>query len=198
MRTTKLGSVVLSLVVLASAASAQARQTGTPATSRQPASRPAQATPAEKYWELGTDVGLAIGIDDPRSLAISIPNGSLRAGYFVTPNLSLEPQISFNSFAQESQTAFSSWMLNLTGLWHFSEDRQQNQLFIHPGLAITGGSGNGPNFTFLSAAVGMKVPMAGNRLAMRGEVGLSHRLKEGVIDGATNLIANFGWSVYTR
>jgi hypothetical protein len=199
MRSTKYGSVVvLLLLALASTTSAQARQTGTPQTARRPAAQPRQSTtPDQGFWELGTDVGLAIGIDDPKSLAINIPVGSLRAGYFVSPKLSLEPQLSFSSFARESQTAFSSWMLNLTGLWHFTESRQERQLFLHPGLAFTGGSGS-TSFTILSAAVGMKKPMMNNRLAMRAEAGLSHRLKDGPIDAATSIIANFGWSVYTR
>lgn len=196
MRSTKNGSVVvLLLLAIASIAPAQARQTGarqTPATQQR-----AAASTDQGFWELGTDVGLAIGIDDPKSLSISIPTGSLRAGYFVTPNLSLEPQLSFTSFARESQTAFSSWMLNLTGLWHFSENRREPQLFLHPGVAVTGGSGNN-NPTFLSATIGLKKPMMNDRLVMRAEAGLSHRLKEGVVDAATSIIANFGWSVFTR
>jgi hypothetical protein len=199
MRTSKYVSVVaLSLLVVATAASAQARQTGASQTPRRTAAASQQSASTETgFWELGTDVGLAIGIGDPRSLAINIPTGVLRAGYYVTPNFSLEPQLAFNSFAQESQTAFSSWMLNLTGLWHFSENRRESQLFLHPGIAVTGGSGNF-NPTFLSAAFGMKKPMMNDRLVMRAEAGLSHRLKEGAVDAATSLIANFGWSIYTR
>ena len=200
MRTSKYRSaVVLSLLVLASSASAQARQAGASQTPRRtaPAASQQAASTQTGFWELGTDVGIAIGIDDPKSLAINIPTGVLRAGYFVTPNLSLEPQIAFNSFAQESQTAFSSWMLNLTGLWHFSENRRETQMFVHPGVAVTGGSGNF-NPTFISAAFGIKKPMMNDRLAMRIEAGLSHRLKEGAVDGATSIITSFGWSIYTR
>ena len=200
MRSTKNGSVVvLLLLAIASTSSAQARQTGarqTPARQAATQQRPA-ASPDQGFWELGTDVGLAIGIDDPRSLSINIPTGNLRAGFFLTPNFSLEPQLSFNSFAQESQTAFSSWVLNLTGLWHFSDNRRESQLFLHPGIAVTGGSGNF-NPTFLNVTVGMKKPMMTDRLVMRGEAGLSHRLKEGTVDAATSLVATFGWSVYTR
>ena len=197
MRPTKYGSVVvLSLLVLASSVSAQARQTGT---TRAPATQQRQAAAQETgFWELGTDAGLALGIDDPKSLTITIPTGALRAGYFVTPNLSLEPQLSWFSIGRESATAFSTWMLNFTGLWHFSEDRRQNQLFLHPGIAFTGGSGGGSNPLILSTTVGMKKPVMNNRLALRGEAGLSHRLKDGAIPSVTSIIATFGWSVYTR
>jgi hypothetical protein len=199
MRSTKNGSVVvLLLLAIASTSSAQARQAGRAASAREPATQPRQSSTTDQgFWELGTDLGLAIGINDPKSLAINIPLGSLRAGYYVTPIFSLEPQLSFNSFARESQTAFSSWMLNLTGLWHFSQNRRENQLFLHPGVAVTGGSGTF-NPTFISAAFGMKNPIMNDRLVMRAEAGLSHRLKEGTVDGATFLIANIGWSVYTR
>src|SRR5688572_26921077 len=124
MSTIKNGSlVVLALATLASAAGAQAR----PAAPRQPAQRQAPAAPEQGFWELGTDVGIDIGIDDPRTFSVNIPTGILRAGYYVTPVLSLEPALTFQSIAQEDETAFSAWVLQLGGLYHFSQNRRQDQ-----------------------------------------------------------------------
>jgi hypothetical protein len=195
MSTVKHGSlVVLALTLAVSEVSAQAR----PAT-RQPATqRQAAAAPDQGFWELGTDMSVALGIDDPKTFSIDIPTGLVRAGYFVTPALSLEPSLVFSSTATENQTAQSFWMLQLGGVYHLSTDRRQQQIFIHPSIGFTGGSGGGPNFTFLNAFVGIKEPIMGGRLALRCEAGLSHRLKEGPVDGATSIVATLGWSVYTR
>jgi len=187
-----LAVLTLSLA-LASDVAAQAR----PAAPRQTATRQA-AAPDQGFWELGTDMGFALGIDDPKSLVIRIPTGVLRAGYYVTPALSLEPQLTFVSVAQENQTAFSAWALQLGGLYHLSTDRRQSQIFIHPGIAFTGGSGGGSNPITLSALVGMKRPMLAGRLAMRGEAGLNHTLKDGPIPASTSLVFTLGWSVYTK
>ena len=185
-------AVLTLALALASDAVAQAR----PAAPRQTATRQA-ATPDQGFWELGTDVGFALGIDDPRSLTIMIPTGVLRAGYYITPVLSLEPQLTFFSVGQENQTGFSAWALQLGGLYHLSPDRKLNQIFIHPGIAFTGGSGgSGP--ISLSALVGMKNPMLAGRLAMRGEVGLVHTLEDGGTPASTSLAFILGWSVYTK
>ena len=186
-------AVLTLALALASDAVAQAR----PAAPRQTATRQA-ATPDQGFWELGTDVGFSLGIDEPRSFVISIPTGVLRAGYYITPVLSLEPQLTFFSVGQENQTGFSAWSLQLGGLYHLSTDRRQNQIFIHPGIGFTGGSGGGSGPITLSAGVGMKRPMVAGRLAMRGEVNLNHTLEDGGTPASTGLGFILGWSVYTK
>jgi hypothetical protein len=194
MRSIKYGSLALLFAVtLASEALAQAR----PAT-RTAAQQRQAAAADEGFWELGTDMSVSLGIDDPKTFSIDIPTGLVRAGYYVSPVLSLEPALVFSSTAIENQTAQSFWMLQLGGLYHLSTNRRQQQIFIHPSIGFTGGSGGGTSFTILNAFVGLKRPIVGGRLALRGEAGLSHRLKEGPIDGATSIVATLGWSVYTR
>jgi hypothetical protein len=180
---------VLALAVAASQAAAQAR----------PAARTAaQRAAIEDYWELGTDASASLGFGDQKSFSIDIPTGVLRAGYFVTPKLSLEPQLIFHSLAAEDQEGQSVWALQIGGLYHLSTDRTRRQYFIHPGIAFTGGSAGAPEFTILSALVGAKQPWFGGRLAMRGEVGLVHQLEEAPFEAQTSIVFNFGWSVYTR
>ena len=191
----KIGSLVVFALsaALASNAMAQARTPARPATQQR------QAAAAEQgFWELGTDFGISLGIDDPKTFNIDIPTGLLRAGYFITPEISLEPALSFNSQAQEDETAFSFWLLQIGGLYHLSTNRRADQYFIHPSIGFTGGSEGVPDFTILSATFGWKKPWMNDRLAMRFEAGLSHRLKEGPIDAATAIIASAGFSVYTR
>lgn len=185
-------AVLTLALALASDAVAQAR----PAAPRQTATRQA-APPDQGFWELGQDMSVALGIDDPKTFIIRIPTLAVRAGYYVTPVLTLEPQLMFVSVAQENQTGFSTWALQLGGLYHLSADRRQNQIFIHPGITFTGGSGGSGPIT-LSAGVGMKRPMLAGRLAMRGEVNLNHTLEDGGTPASTGLAFILGWSVYTK
>jgi hypothetical protein len=195
----QVGSVVLALAVVVASEAAAQQRTATPATRRTTAQTTATQRAASSVvgsWELGTDMDVGIGLSDPKSFFIDIPTGVVRAGYYATEVLTLEPALSFHSFAQKNATAFSSWMLRLGALYHLSPDRTKDQLFIHPAIGLTGGSGNNP--TFLSAGVGLKHPMLAGRMATRMEVGLDHRLKSGPIDSQTSLMAFLGWSVYTR
>ena len=185
--------VVLALATFASTAVAQAR----PAQTRQPAARQAPA-PDQGFWELGTDVGFAIGLADPKSLSIDIPTGLLRAGYYITPVITLEPALSFHSLAQESAEGQTFWMLQLGGLYHLSPDRRQDQFFVHPSIGLTGGSQGVSDFTFLNGTFGWKNPMLAGRLVMRLEGGISYRLKEGPIDSELSVIGLAGWSIYTK
>jgi hypothetical protein len=188
-------AVLALTVTLASEAAGQAR----PAAPRQTAQRQQTVSaPNQGFWELGLDMNVGIGINDPKQFFINIPTGLVRAGYYVSPVLSLEPALAFNSVARENATAVSAWMLQLGVLYHLTPVRTKGQMYVHPSLAFSGGSGGGDNLTFLGAGFGMKQPMLDGRLACRLELGLNHRLKSGAIPSRTNIIASAGWSVYTR
>jgi hypothetical protein len=170
-----------------------------PATQRPAATaqRPA-ATPVTGSWELGMDMDFGIGLTDRKSFFIDIPAGLVRAGYFVSDVLSLEPALAFNSVAQQNQTGFSRWMLQLGALYHFAPDRAQMQMFVHPALGFSGGSGGARTATHLAFGVGVKQPMLDGRLATRLQVGLDHRVRSGPVASATSIIAFLGWSLYTN
>lgn len=191
------GLVALALVVGMAAESAAQRTPQRPATQRPAAQRPAAAA-VEGSWELGMDMDVGIGFSDPMSFFIDIPAGVVRAGYYVSDVLSLEPALAFNSVAQKSATGFSRWMLQFGALYHLSPARTRSQLFVHPAIGFSGGSGGARTLTHLSGGVGMKRPMLGGRLASRMELGLNHRVKSGPIDSETSLIGFLGWSFYTR
>ena len=142
------------------------------------------------------DVG--IGLSTPKSFFIDIPAGLVRAGYYVTEVLSLEPALAFHSVARKNATALSAWMLQFGALYHLSPTRAPSQLSVHPAIGFSGGSGGSNTLTHLNAGFGMKRPMVGGRLAGRVEVGLDHRLKSGPIPSQTSVIAFLGWSVFTK
>lgn len=186
----QVGFAVFALMSVA-VSSASAQRTTTRARSAAPAGQGG-------FWEIGMDAGMFIGLDDPKSLSIAIPVPMVRAGYFVSDALSLEPSLGFFSAAEKGSTAFSDWTLGFGVLYHLSTDRKVSQLFVHPMLMFNGGSGGRDTRTTLGAGFGMKRPMLGNRLAGRGEVNLNHRLKSGPAAAETTLGATVGLSVYTR
>lgn len=156
------------------------------------------------YWELGSDMGIMIGLDDPKSLSIQVPVGSfsafpaVRAGYYVSDVLSLEPGLSFASFTAKNQTAFSLWTLAFGINYHLSPDRNASRLYVHPFLSFTGGSGGRDTQTGLGAGIGLKKPAFGNRFNWRVEGGIQHLLKAGFIDASTGIYGTGGISVFTK
>jgi len=185
----------LAVAVLASTASAQ----------RAVRTSSSASTAQGGYWEFGGDMGIMIGLDDPKSLSIQIPvsaissSPAVRAGYYVSDVLSIEPGFSFLSSATKGQTAFSVWTLSLAALYHLSPDRNVNRLFVHPFLSFTGGSGGRDTQTGLGAGIGMMRPAFGtNRFQWRLEAGLQHLLKAGFIPASTGIYGTWGISIFTK
>ena len=185
----KMGLVALALVAVASSIASAQRRT-----------RVSNAAPAAQggFWELGLDGGIGIGLDDPKTFSIAIPVSQVRAGYYVSDILSLEPSLSFFSVASKGSTAFSAWTLGLGVLYHLSPDRKASQMFVHPMLAFDGGSGGQDTRTSLGAGVGLKKPAMDGRFVWRFEAGLMHRLKSGAFAASTGLYGNWGLSIYTK
>src|SRR5687768_3112854 len=71
--------------------------------------------------------------------------------YYISDVVSLEPALAFNSVAQKDATGFSRWMLQFGALYHLSPARAKGQLFVHPAIGFSGGSGGARTLTHLSA-----------------------------------------------
>ena len=178
----------LAVAVLASTASAQRTvRTSSSASSAQGG-----------YWELGSDMGLNIGLDAPKTLSFTIPVPQVRAGYYFSDILSFEPSLSFFSTATKGFRASSAWSIGLGVVYHLATDRNLQRLFVHPFLSFNGGSGGQDTQTGLGAGIGLMKPAMGNRLQWRIEGGLQHMLKAGANPASTGIYGNFGISVFTR
>lgn len=182
------GLAVMALTMLVATAEAQ----------RQPARQ--RSAPAQQggFWELGTDIRLSLGLDDPRSFVIAIPAGNLRAGYYFTNQVSFEPSLTWISVAQENQEGASAYVVGLSVLYHTDPNRARRQVYMRPALLISGGSGGIRSRTGLGFGVGLKRPMFTNRLASRGELNVTHVLESGPQPAETSLNFLLGFSVYTR
>jgi hypothetical protein len=163
--------------------------------------RPAQRSGAEGTWELGTDAALTFGLDD-QGTVLSIPVGTVRAGYFIRPEWSIEPFLSFDYLSTDAGSG-SIYQFGVGGLYHLSTMRTQSQLYLRPFAGLVGfsdnpdgGGGNSESDFVLGGGFGIKWPKLGGRLALRGEVNISHQLAEP--EGMSAVGFDFGISFFTR
>lgn len=179
-----LSFAALSLLVVASTASAQRRDRG----------RMNSANPSA---ELGVDAGLAFTLDDPRITVFSLPIQSIRAGFYLSPAVSIEPSLRLNHISYSGAGSGTDYGLGLGLLYHFSTSRATNQMYVRPFIGVDGTSGGGESnsvFNF-GGGFGVKIPV-GNRFATRLEANLTHSSDSGDSQNAIGLLA--GLSVYTH
>ena len=179
-----LSFAALSLIAIASTASAQR-------TTR--SSSMASVNPSP---ELGVDAGLQFTLDDPKTTSFQIPIQGIRVGFFLSPEISLEPSLRLN-YTSFDGGHLTTYGLGLGMLYHFSTSRAANQMYVRPFIGLDGISGDGGSDSAFSfgAGFGVKVPV-GNRFATRWEANFSHASNNGATQNAIGLLA--GLSVYTR
>jgi hypothetical protein len=150
---------------------------------------------AQSQVELGLDLELTYATEDPNITVVSLPNGFLRAGFPISPHISLEPRISFQ-YARASGSSVTLVDLQFGVLWHVSTDRTRSTVYIRPffGHSHAGGSFASGDASSLGGGVGFKIPQ-GDRLALRLEGGYEHSLEDG---GSGQIFALFGLSFFTR
>jgi hypothetical protein len=184
------GFALASLVVLSSAASAQ-RTTRTTASS---------SSNTSTVWEIGADAALGFDLAVPtggaKTTQLQIPLSNIRAGFFINPSWSLEPSLGYRYVKVEGLDAVSFYTLGFAGLYHFSPDRMQRQLYLRPFLNLMGISsgGNSDSDTQLGVGVGLKWPKLNGRMAWRGEVNLARQMDAEI----TSLNVLWGVSFFTR
>ena len=182
--------VALSLIALTSTAGAQ-RSSSAP-----------RSDNSNMPVELGLDAGINSELSGTnKTTAFSAPLQQLRAGFFLSPALSIEPTFSFAT-SSTSGVANSSVTLYTVGagmLWHLSENRSMKQMYLRPFLGFGGVSTNGGSSSAFSfgGGFGIKIPMA-NRFATRLEANIARtNAHDGVpAMNALNILA--GLSVYSH
>jgi len=167
------------------------------ATSSASAQRPRarSASSSEKsVWEIGVDAALSLGLDSPRANVLSIPVGSLRAGYFASDVFEIEPFFSLNNFSGQGQTSATAYNIGVGGLYHFSPERTKSQVYVRPFLDLVGASGGGTSKSNvgIGVGVGMKWPELNGRMAWRGEANFMS------INSRASLNLLWGLSFFTR
>ena len=184
------GVALASVIVLSSVASAQ----------RTTARSTSSASSSSTLWELGADAGLGFDLAVPtggaKTTQLQLPLQSLRAGFFINPNWSLEPSLGYRYVKVEGLDAVSLYTIGFAGLYHFQTDRMQRQMYLRPFLGILGVSSGGQSDsdTELGVGVGLKWPKLNGRMAWRGEVNLARQMDAEVT--AINVL--FGVSFFNR
>ena len=146
------------------------------------------------FWEIGTDAALTIGLDNPKFVSLAIPAGLIRAGYFTTPTVSIEPLFQWFSVGTENTEGFSVYTLGVGVLFHRSVSRTAQQVYLRPFLLITDGSGGANAALTFGGGVGVKRPLLGGRAATRAEANASYN----EASERLNLSGQLGLSLYTR
>jgi hypothetical protein len=175
-----------------------------------PGSLDAQDAGTRRPIELGMDAALSYeSQDNVSATAFTLPVTRVRAGFFLSDALSLEPAVAFryarvtveNPITGDDRTeSGSSYDLTLGLLYHFRPDRTQSQPYIRPFVGISGFTGDGPSGSQVSlgGAFGMKIPLA-DRIGSRIEAGYIRRLEDEPRFPSENvLFLGFGLSFFTR
>jgi hypothetical protein len=149
--------------------------------------------------ELGLDAGVSFNLSDPNVTTISIPVQDLRAGFFLSDAVSLEPRIALNYLKVEDSDALTTITLAVGGLYHFHADRTRAQPYVRPfaGLAyIDVGPDSETQFS-AGGGIGIKLPMA-ERFAARLEGAYVHGFETDALLGSDAINLTVGFSFYTR
>lgn len=144
---------------------------------------------------LQLELGVPTGAAKTTSLTVPIP--SVRAGFFLNEDWSLEPSLTYGYSKTEGNPSTSAYALGFAGLYHFQKSRAARQMYVRPFLAILGFSGGGGGSTSdqaLGVGVGLKWPRLNGRIAWRGEANLMRQMDAEI----TSLNLLWGLSVFSR
>jgi hypothetical protein len=148
------------------------------------------------FWELGVDfVGLSHrSSTGSSSTSFGFGSGSVRAGYFLTEVMSIEPSMTFSHYTSGSVTS-DNVSAELGLLYHLQADKTKGQWYIRPHAIF---SNSAPKTAF-GVGLGFKMPSMMNKLfTVRAEGTWTNFLKDGTTPSSTRLGVLAGLSVFTK
>lgn len=137
----------------------------------------AQSNPVE----LGMDAGLVVQLGEPSRTAFDIPRQQVRANFFLDRNWSLETRLGYQRSSVENGGSSSQLGVEIGPMFHFGSttrfgSRPIPDWYVRPSLLLASGSvnpENGPRRSDtdvgFAAAIGTRVPLVADRLALRLE-----------------------------
>lgn len=159
------------------------------------------ASPAMAQVEIGMDASFSsTSFDDiDQSVTqINFPEQMVRAGFFASPSLSVEPSLGFSvvDVADESITALSA---GLDLLFHFSPDMSAPQLFVAVGPEVmrVNLGGDGESQFGLGGDFGVKLPVA-RQLAVRLAAFYTRFFETDALFGSNQFGVSAGLSFFTE
>jgi hypothetical protein len=182
--------VALSLIAISSTASAQ-RSSSAP-----------RSDNSNMPVELGFDAGLNSELSGTnKTTAFQAPLSQIRAGFYMSPTVSIEPTLSLatQSTSGVANSSVTAYAIGTGVLWHLSDNRTANQIYLRPFLGFAGVSTSGASASAFSfgGGVGYKMPMA-NRFATRLEANMSRTNAHNGVPAMNQLNLLAGLSVYSH
>ena len=162
---------------------------GTAAAQRR-ATVPVESTPTA--YELGVDATADIGLGGDSFTDINIPSGTIRMGFPMNPNISIEPKARLGISSGGGDT-FTSYRAEVGLLYHLDAIKMQREgLYVRPTIGVSGFSGTGSqNTVFAGVGVGYKKPIL-SQLGMRYEAAFLHNFNNGS-SNELELSAGLSW-----
>lgn len=155
---------------------------------------------AQSPIEMGVDAQVSFGLDD-QPTTINIPEQKIRAGFMLTPVMTVEPSLGFFRMSKDG-SSISGTKLDVSLLYHFSPSRAARQFYLRPvvGLHHSSFTNSGTDLSDsntdlnFGVAGGMKIPLM-ERLGARFEA----EFRNYMTDPSTSAInLNVGLSYFTR
>lgn len=153
-----LSSAALAIFALSAPVSAQRATAGS-----------ASASP-----EVGMDAAVSFDLGTNGNTSFDIPAQRIRMGFFVSPELSIEPTLGLHRVSGTGSVSY--YEIGAGVLYHFSTSRAARQFYARPFLEVQGisvGGGTSNSNTLFGIGGGMKVPLR-DRIASRFEANFAH------------------------
>ena len=122
--------------------------------------------------ELGLDALYSYSTDSPHLSTLVVPFSRVRAGFAISPNLTLEPSAALSHFSAGGADA-TNFTIGAGLLYHFNADRSAVQPYVRPFVEYAHSTATGaPNLSNSSvgAGLGVKIPVT-ERFKWRLEAG---------------------------
>ena len=135
------------------------------------------------------------GFDVDNVFQISVPVLAIRAGFFTSDALSIEPSLGFQLVnVDETLWAVQSVILVL---YHFNSDPTQSRWFmaVGPSLLAAGGGGETATQFGVIGEGGVKLPVA-EKFALRLGAGVGRFFENDDFVGSWDIFGRFGFSVF--
>jgi hypothetical protein len=175
---------LVAVAICATTASAQRTTTRTRTT--------AAAAETPTALELGVDATIGIGLGDHSTTDVSIPSGTARIGFPISPRVSIEPKGRLGVQHANDNTV-STYRLEVGALYHFDDtSMQRSGVYVRPAIGVSGFSGDGSeNTVYGGVGLGLKKPIVG-QLGARYEAAFFHNFNNGS-SNSLELSAGLSW-----
>lgn len=153
---------------------------------------------AQAQVELGVDLGASFRVNSPTVTMLSVPTGTLRAGFTVGERVSVEPQVNLQYVKVENSDGVTALDGILGVLYHFSTDQTRSRVYVRPfgGVTWLHASGSSVSQWRLGGGVGVMLPAPGN-MSWRIEGNFAHGFSNNNFDKTDVIGLTFGVSFTT-